>query len=598
MKAIYFFLIIALVIASTVLQTVAQEYTSTEGTEFFVAFPLNDSEDQQLQTLAIYVTSRVDNKVTIFNPRLNINDTRIIKANETVEFSTVKGGFDISVEQKVTDTVINNGIKITSDFPVSVYCLNSKFASSEGYMALPIKSWGKEYIHNSFYDFAEIIGRDWGGGFVVLAKEDNTELHINIRDGANGVSGFGETTGGQQHGDIVTKTLNAGDIYVVQGSGKTRGIFDLSGSVIIADKPIGLISYHNRAMIPSTIVQTGRDHLIEMLPPTQAWGKEYFSVELDRGADKGDYFRVIAGEDNVTFNITWYDKQTNQKIDEVGPINLKKKGHWFAYNGEGATMPHDLESIRGVAHFKADKPILVCQYSYSSNYDGATSFDPFMIVLSSVEQYTTSALATTPLNYGNNEYRENFLRIIAKGDSNDVINNQMLLNSIKLNNTPLKDISTFNRIPNSDYYWIALSSVKAGSLNLESETPFSANIYGFANFDSYGWPASPNGKNLQDSGSISSVPFTSESGTLDIKLLSSNPAKSDRLKLNISNDEASAVKIYVTNLEGKVVLDMMNEIVGNNQDLEFDISELKSGIYFINANNGSSQSIIKLAVER
>lgn len=97
-NSIYFFLIIALLIASTVLQTVAQEYTSTEGTEFFVAFPLNDSEDQQLQTLVIYVTSRVDNKVTIFNPQLNINDSRIIKANETVEFSTVKGGFDISVE--------------------------------------------------------------------------------------------------------------------------------------------------------------------------------------------------------------------------------------------------------------------------------------------------------------------------------------------------------------------------------------------------------------------------------------------------------------------------------------------------------------------
>lgn len=463
-------------------------------------------------------------------------------------------------------------------------------------MAIPTKSWGKEYVHNCFYDFNEV--REWAGGFVVLAKEDNTKLHINIRDGANKQSGFGETTGGQRHGDIVTKTLNAGDIYVVQGSGKTRGIFDLSGSVIIADKPIGLISYHNRAMIPATIVQTGRDHLVEMLPPIQAWGKEYFFVELDRGADKEDYFRVVAGEDNVTFNITWYDKQTNQKIDEVSAITLKNKGDWFEYNGTGANLPHDLESIRGVAHFVADKPILVCQYSYSANYDGATAFDPFMMVLSSVEQYTTSALATTPLNYGNNEYRENFLRIIAKGDSNDVINNQMLLNSIKLNNTPLKDISTFNRIPSSDYYWIALSSVKAGSLNLESQTPFSANIYGFANLDSYGWPASPNAKNLQDSGSISAVAYTSVSSTLDIKLLSPNPAKSDRLWLNISNDEASAVKIYVTNFEGKIILDLMNEIVGNNQDLEFDISELKSGIYFINANNGSSQSLIKLAVER
>ena len=303
MKAIYFFLIIALVIASTVQQTIAQEYTSTEGTEFYVAFPLNDNEDQQSQTLAIYVTSRVDNKVTIFNELLGIDDTKIIKANETVEFSTIKGGLEKSVEQKITDKVINAGIKITSDSPVSVYCLNSKFATSEGYMAIPTKSWGTEYIHNSFYDFDEV--REWAGGFVVLAKEDNTKLQIKIRDGANKQSGFGETTGGQRHGDIVTKTLNTGDIYIVQGSGKSRGIFDLSGSIINADKPIGLISYHNRAMIPSTVVSTGRDHLIEMLPPTQAWGIEYFSIELDRKTDKGDYFRIVAGEDNVTLNITW-----------------------------------------------------------------------------------------------------------------------------------------------------------------------------------------------------------------------------------------------------------------------------------------------------
>jgi hypothetical protein len=80
--------------------------------------------------------------------------------------------------------------------------------------------------------------------------------------------------------------------------------------------------------------------------------------------------------------------------------------------------------------------------------------------------------------------------------------------------------------------------------------------------------------------------------------MSSNPAKSDRLRLNITNEAASAVRVYLSNLDGKVVLDLMNEKVGPNQDYEFDISELQSGIYFINSSNGSSQSIIKLAIER
>jgi hypothetical protein len=72
------------------------------------------------------------------------------------------------------------------------------------------------------------------------------------------------------------------------------------------------------------------------MPPVDSWGSEYHSLELDRGKDKGDYFRVVAGEDNVTFEIVWYDKETKERISDIGPITLPKKGNWFEYNGAGA----------------------------------------------------------------------------------------------------------------------------------------------------------------------------------------------------------------------------------------------------------------------
>lgn len=600
-KLVYFISITLLAIIITSKITKAQENTSNEGTEFYVAFPLNDTKQQMLQTLAIYVTSRVDNKVTIYNPYLGINATKLIKANETVEFSTVKGGFDYSIEIVKTNAIINAGIRVTSDFPVSVHCLNSKQVTAEGYMAIPTQSWGKEYIHNSFYDFAELKGIDWGGGFVVLAKDNNTEIRIQLRDGANRTKGFGKTTGGQQHGDSIIKILNAGEIYIVQGTGETRGTFDLSGSIITSDKPIGLISYHNRCMIPATVVNTGRDHLIEMLPPTQAWGKEYFSLELERNTDKGDYFRVVASEDNTTFNIEWYDNQTSQLIKSVSEIKLLRKGQWYEYNGEGAKIPHDIESIRGVAHFKADKPIMVCQYSYSADYDGSYEYDPFMILLPSVEQYSTSALSTTTLSYGSNKHIHSYLRVIAKGDPLDNSKNQQLLNSFKLNNTPINVLFSsfvYYRIPNSEYYWFTLLLNDPQTINLESETPFSATLYGMSYFDSYGWPASPNAIKLRDIDPETSVPFITQNNSLTLKLLSPNPSKSDRLKLNITNEESSVVRVNITNLDGKVMLELMNKMVIDSTEVEFDISELKSGIYFINATSHSSQSLIKLVIER
>ncbi|MER3329839.1 MAG: hypothetical protein RIF34_09705, partial [Candidatus Kapaibacterium sp.] len=169
--------------------------------------------------------------------------------------------------------------------------------------------------------------------------------------------------------------------------------------------------------------------------------------------------RIIAGEDNTTINAEWFVKNGTKQISAIGPIKLAKKGDWYEYNGGGANAPHELESIRGVSHFTADKPILVCQYSYSANYDGASTFDPFMIVLTSTQQFTKSAISTRPKNYGNNEFRNNYISILARGDTTDPVNNKKLLNSFTLNEVPIATYDTnfaAHRIPKTDYYWVSL----------------------------------------------------------------------------------------------------------------------------------------------
>jgi hypothetical protein len=473
---------------------------NSNGREFYVAFPYNDYQQQPTQNLAIYVTSSVDTKVTIENEAIALNVTKNVKAFEITEFSTVQGGLGWDAEIYDFQRELGKGLRITSPDPIAVYCMNSKSVSSEGYLAIPTNYWGKSYVHNSIYDFDEV--REWAGGFVVIAQEDFTTVTMQLKDGANKSRGFGETTKGNQHGDVLTAFLMEGEVYAVQGTGTTRGIFDLSGSLIDADKPIGLLSYHNRTMIPSTVVTSGRDHIIEMIPPIQAWGTEYATVEFDRKKDKGDYFRVVAGEDNVTFTIDWWTKDGTEKISKIGPITLQEKGDWFEYNGSGATTPHDLESIRGMSYFKADGPILVCQYSYSANYDGAGgNYDPFMIVTTAVEQYTRETVFQTPKNYGNNEFRNNFFNIIAIGDPDDAANHQELISSIEIDDRRVVDkVPSFlgNRIPGTNLYWAFIDDLEAGSHYLRGNTPFGGYIYGYASFDSYGWPAATSYSNLSE----------------------------------------------------------------------------------------------------
>ena len=478
---------------------------NSSGREFFVAFPYNDSKDQPGQNLAIYVTSSVDTKVTIYNAALGVNETKNVTSHEITEFSSVKGGIGWDVEVFDVEKKVDAGLRITSPDPISVYCMNSKNVTSEGYLAIPTNYWGTEYIHNSFFDFNEIL--PWAGGFLIMAKDDQTSVTIQIRDGANKAKGFGQTRSGKQHGDVVKVNLNQGEVYMVQGDGKTRGIFDLSGSIITSDKPIGLLSYHNRCMIPSSIVYNGRDHLLEMLPPVQAWGTEYATVEYDRKSDKGDYFRVVAGEDNVTFDIDWYEKAgggNNKKIGAFGPIKLIKKGDWFEFNGTGATSnptKHTLESIRGVSRFKANGKILVMQYAYSADYDMAAEYDPFMIVVTAVEQYTKETTFQTPANYGSNEYRANFFNIIAIGDTVDPVRHQQLIGSVKIDGERVVDLQPAfagARIPGTNLYWAFISSLKQGTHKLKGDTPFGGYIYGFASFDSYGWPAATAFSNLSE----------------------------------------------------------------------------------------------------
>ncbi len=480
---------------------------NSSGREFYVAFPYNDDKSAFAQNLAIYITSSVDTKATIYNAALGVNETKNVPAYEIVEFSSVKGGIGWDVEVYDLEKKVDAGLRITSPDPIAVYCMNSKNVTSEGYLAIPTNYWGTDYIHNSYYDFDEV--REWAGGFIILAKEgenpdDITTVTIHVRDGANKTAGFGTTAKGRQHGDVFSVSLKAGEVYMVQGNGKSIAQFDLSGTLITSDRPIGLISFHNRTTIPQSGRNNGRDHLIEMPPPVTAWGTEYATVEYDRGSDKGDYFRVVAGEDNITFNIDWYEKAgggNNKKIGSIGPIKLTQKGDWFEYNNTAVEAPHNLESIRGVSRFKANGPIQVMQYSYSANYDGASAYDPFMILVTAVEQYTKKTTFQTPANYGNNEYKDNFFNIIAIGDTSDPIRHQEIMNSITIDDVRVVDIQPAfigARIPGTNLYWAFITSLKAGTHRIKGDTPFGGYIYGYANFDSYGWPAATAFGNLSE----------------------------------------------------------------------------------------------------
>ncbi len=465
---------------------------SSRGTEFWIAIPPNEIPNYILnQRMEIYVTSNVNTDVTLEYPADNYKVTKRVNALEITTFADPVSGRrnheNYHWEIYESETILRKGIHIYSEDSISVYVLNAKKMTSDGYLAIPVQSWGSDYIHLSYYDIYSVIGdflpvrRKLGGGFVIAASKDNTNISIELK--GKGKSA-GATEGGRKIGENFNITLDEGETYMVVGNGETTNRFDLSGSRITSNKPIGLISFQQRTTVPSDISNNGYDHLVEMLPPVSSWGKRYNTVEFDRKG-KGDFFRLIAGFDDTEWSVKNYDPETGQLIDEKKGT-LQNSGDFFEFNNEFGWGSNN-QSIRGISVWEADKPVLLMQYSYSAEWDNSENYDPFMLIVASREQYVNKTVFQTPDEEAGSE--DHYLNLIAIGDTSDA--DHADLKSIAIDGRPVwLDEPDFldNRIPDTDLYWAKLRT-SAGAHKIEGDTRFGAYIYGFGNYDSYGWPA-------------------------------------------------------------------------------------------------------------
>ncbi len=467
-------------------------FNSSQGREFWIAIPPNEDDRQPIGNtgeiaIEIYVTSTKNCMATVEIPGMGISRTKKVEAFRITTFSTINNDLFWDLEVRESERPVPKAIRVYATEPISVYVLNHRGYTADGYLAIPISSCGTDYIHLSYYDFREDLygGEFRGGGFLIIPSENGTVVQIELKGRGQEI---GQTIGGRKIGEKWRVTLNKGEVYCVMGDGRTRGQFDISGSRVISNKPIGFISFHKRTLIPSFDLWNGRNMLCEMIPPVQAWGKKYYTVELQRKG-RGDFFRIVASKDNTTYTVKWYDAKDGRFLGQRGPKILRKAGDFDEYEEVYVPrgQPNNQESIKGTSVWEADKPVLVMQYSYSTDWDNAPEFDPFMILVIPREQFVPNTIFQTPEAQA--QFLTNYFNIIAIGDTNDPENK--LIKSITIDGKPIWQIEPkflFNRIPGTDLYWARIS-VQPGCHVVRSQTKFGGYIYGFSEADGYGWPA-------------------------------------------------------------------------------------------------------------
>ena len=233
-------------------------------------------------------------------------------------------------------------IRAQDDRRVVVFGQHEETASNDAFLGLPVFSLpagrSYEYIAASIYgDYLLTTGRSYeyiaasilGDSGTVAQAKDSVALIIGTENDTEIILEPSTTishpfapalTGNQfipeSSVQFRTVTIQRFQTFYLQ----IRG--DISGTRIIANKPISVFSGHECANIP--LVSEFCDIVIEQLQPIDTWGTEAVTVPLRTRS--GDVLKVFASQDSTTVNVTYTDINCGMVTSDSFSFTLNRNG--------------------------------------------------------------------------------------------------------------------------------------------------------------------------------------------------------------------------------------------------------------------------------
>lgn len=335
----------------------------------------------------------------------------------------------------LNDGILERGIHVTSNSDVTVHAYNQVYYTTDSYLGLPSSVLGQEHVVLAFGNEHTGVPPLNGTQFAIVACDPDTKVTITPS----------VDTGARQKGVPYDVLLQAGECYQLRNTDDAPA--DLTGTLISSDKPVAVFGGHRTANVPSAN-EWFTDHLVEQLLPMKSWGNVFYTAPLATRTG-GDTFRCLAGEDNTTVSLNG------------GPVGTINRGEFIEL------------SLASGAQISADKRILVAQYANSSDRDGVVDSDPFMSLVPATRHYSSAYAICVP----DTNFTANYVNVIAPSAS---------INSILLDGgfTPGPFVAigatglSYTQIP-----------LTPGRHTLTGATLFTAMVYGWAEYESYGHPA-------------------------------------------------------------------------------------------------------------
>jgi hypothetical protein len=459
---------------------------SSRGKEFVLAFLPNVHELRANGTpafndsLFIFITCDKPTRGTVtFRNRAGMETTRGFQITNPDQFailSVTYQGFELegfNVGERSNPNAQNEALALQSFFvraedDVTVYGLNQAHFTSDAFLALPVRALGKEYLVMSYNSDGQGLafnpaapGRSTPSQFAVVATENDTEVRI-----LPSAPTFRSPTG-----EARTVRMRRGDVYLVQADVRQQqGIIDLTGSRIIANKPVAVFGSHQRATLPIRLRDqlNSRDHIVEQLPGLETWGKSAFvtpyappRTQIALGTD---LLRVLAAFDNtrVFLNGTQVAQLNAGQFYEAGLL----QAGWIT----------------------ASDQVLVAQYKKTSNQANVNTIsmtgDPFMMIIPTVEQWDNSYRFINVQADERDSANRN-TRLVFEQHFITIVIHPNGLATLEVDGRRVPP-SAFQPVSNSGYVFANIE-LPAGVHTARSDSAFGLYVYGYGLANSYGY---------------------------------------------------------------------------------------------------------------
>jgi hypothetical protein len=369
-------------------------------------------------------------------------------------------------KQSLDPTENGNGVgyRIASDVPITAYQFQPldnlvPVYSNDASALLPAHVLEDDYLaitsDANLLNLYEVDSFDEGtydsGAYVTaIATEDDTHVVFY-------------PTAALAPGAIEDVLLSRGETFTIlskvpEGTEPGDPYGNLSGTRVIADKPIALFSGNVVGFEPRGFMECCGDHLEHQMLPLVSWGASYICapppLPADITEDAPATYRITAAFDGT--HLTWGGAQPNG-----APSVLDANETAYFQTSVPVMVASD-----------ADHPIAVTQFLLNGgeNPGNSEDGDPAMIAQPALSQLQTRYVFLAPSGY-----RTNVVTIVAPAGANVQLDDRV--------------ISEWRSMPDfqGSGWGFAQVSIEPGAHVLISDQPASIDVYGYDRNVSYGY---------------------------------------------------------------------------------------------------------------